>query len=240
MNMSPSYNDTGTCSKGYSNARCSTLPDTTFLSHSHIILYHLSVKPPQRLHMSAITISFCFATTRTRGGHLYPLGPLCFDNRYDPSFRPPVALTFSPRALKAFCNSEVISLLSFNTPASSRRCLNNPVPPTTFPLLPRGTRLDARGNRYTANLSTILGENVNSSPKVTVGRTGCGRCRRGPRRRGTKRGKERGSGIILSKWESHIGMMVGSVSASISIRPLFRMWGELSNASGQNATLDRA
>jgi len=77
--------------------QCTMFYHTRFLWHLHIILYHLSVKPSQRLHISILTISFCF------------------DDRYDRSFCPPATLTLSPRALKAFCNSEVISLFSFNT-----------------------------------------------------------------------------------------------------------------------------
>lgn len=63
------------------------------------------------------------------------------------------------------------------------------------------------------------GENVKGSPKVIVGLMG-GEENRGPNKRGTKRGKERGSGMILSKCESQIGMIVGDVSTSIKIRAL--------------------
>lgn len=88
--------------------------------------------------------------------------------------------------------------------------------------LVRGVLLDACGllALYASSRDRIEGENVKGSPNVIVGGLG-GEERRGLKRRGRKRGNERGSGIILSKLESQMGIIVGRVWESINIRPLF-------------------
>lgn len=107
-----------------------------------------------------------------------------------------------------------ISSLTLSTP-SVLSVPNNPEP------LVRGVLLDACGllALYASSRETIDGENVKGSPNVIVGGVG-GDERRVLKRRGMKRGNERGSGIILSKLESQMGIIVGRVSASMIIRPL--------------------
>lgn len=146
-----------------------------------------------------------------------------------------LSATLIPSFFVASCNSAVISLRSFRTlavfslsaiipPGTSSLTLNTPnvlsVPNKLEPAS-RGVLLLACGRlaRYSAIRVRRPSERVSGSPNVIVGRTG-GEEKRGPKICGRKRGWERGSGMILSKLERKMGIMVGRDSASMRIRAL--------------------
>jgi len=149
------------------------IPMHDVLPTRFLILYHLSVKPSQRLHISVLTISFCF------------------DDRYDRSFRRCCRIDTlaqsSQRVLQL--RSDIASQLQHSrfvqtmTHHPSSHSEPRPVRSTTpsySPFLPQHSHYFQEERNLThlvfllQSLNYILGENVKSSPKVTVGRTGCG------------------------------------------------------------------